>query len=69
LLVVHDRADRIIPHADGARIADAARVPLLSTEGLGHARLLADPHVADSVAAFAQQGSASLKAAHRARLN
>lgn len=69
LLVVHDRSDRIIPHADGVRIADAAGVPLLSTDGLGHARLLADPYVADSVAAFAQRGSASLRDAQQVRLN
>ncbi|MBE5316489.1 MAG: alpha/beta fold hydrolase [Xanthomonadales bacterium] len=69
LLVVHDRSDRIIPYGDGARIASTARVPLLSTDGLGHARLLTDRHVADSVAAFAQRGRASLNAAEQARLN
>lgn len=69
LLVVHDRRDRVIPHGDGARIAAAAEVPLLSTDGLGHARLLADSHVADSIAAFAERGHASLRTASEARLN
>jgi hypothetical protein len=60
LLVVHDHADRVIPHADGARIASAARAPLLTTQGLGHARLLADAGIAASIAAFAHSGSRSL---------
>lgn len=70
LLVVHDRSDRIVPHADGARIAEAARSGLLSTQGLGHARLLADASVAGTIAAFVQRGAASLAAEReRARLN
>lgn len=52
LLLVHDRGDRVVPHADGARIARSARAPLLSTSGLGHGRLLADPQVIRTVGAF-----------------
>lgn len=52
LLLVHDREDRVIPHADGARIARAANAPLLSTSGLGHGRLLADDRVVQAVGGF-----------------
>lgn len=61
LLVVHDRADRVVPHADGECIALTARAALLSTQGLGHARLLADTVLADSVAAFIGLGHAGLR--------
>lgn len=56
LLVVHDRRDRAVPYADGERIAARANAPLLSTEGLGHARLLADPGVTAAVADFIAGG-------------
>lgn len=69
LLVVHDRSDRIVPHADGARIAAAARAPMLSTQGLGHGRLLADAELAGSIAAFISQGARSLQPEQSARLN
>lgn len=46
LLVVHDRDDREVPHADG--VAAAATWPgahLVTTVGLGHRRVLDDAHV------------------------
>lgn len=52
-LVIHDRADRVNPFADGE--AFAAAIPgarLLATEGLGHARLLRQPAVIAAVADF-----------------
>lgn len=52
VLVVHDRADRVVPFADGRRIADIAGAELLATEGLGHARLLKDSAVASAVVRF-----------------
>lgn len=52
VLVVHDRGDRIVPFADGCRIADVAGARLHATEGLGHARLLRDTGVANAVAGF-----------------
>lgn len=52
-LVVHDRADTKVPFHEGQAIADAWRgAQLLATKGLGHSRLLAEPGVARSVAAF-----------------
>ncbi|HEY6561194.1 MAG TPA: alpha/beta hydrolase [Polyangiaceae bacterium] len=46
LLVVHDRDDLEVPWADGARIARAApEASLLTTQGLGHRRILRDARV------------------------
>jgi pimeloyl-ACP methyl ester carboxylesterase len=53
LLVVHDRDDREVRSTDGAAIAAAwPGARLLETEGLGHRRVLRDPAVVGSVAAF-----------------
>jgi pimeloyl-ACP methyl ester carboxylesterase len=53
LLVVHDRDDREVPWEDGARIAGAAPVAtLLTTERLGHRRILRDPEVIARAVAF-----------------
>ena len=52
-LVIHDRDDRIVPWTQGARVANlwpSAR--LLSTDGLGHGRILADENVACAAAEF-----------------
>lgn len=57
-LVVHDRADREVPHADAEAIARAWHgAELLTTSGLGHRRILRDP---DVVAAACHFVSASL---------
>jgi len=52
-LVIHDRDDRHVPWTQGARVAQlwpGAR--LMSTDGLGHGRILADEAVAHAAAAF-----------------
>ncbi len=52
-LVIHDRADKVVPTAQGERFArhwPGAR--LLLTEGLGHNRILQDNDVASAAAAF-----------------
>lgn len=51
LLVVHDVDDRDVPHAEGVALAGAAG-RLLTTEGLGHNRVLRDPGVVAEVASF-----------------
>lgn len=52
-LVVHDREDRINLHADGVAYSRAiGGAQLLSTQGLGHRRLLKDEAVLDAVAQF-----------------
>jgi pimeloyl-ACP methyl ester carboxylesterase len=56
LLVIHDRGDREVYHADGRAYADAwPGATLLTTEGLGHGRLLRDPAVVDAAVAFVTQ--------------
>lgn len=53
ILVVHDRDDPIVPHADGEAIAAAAPSGhLVSTERLGHRDILTDHGVQDAVVAF-----------------
>ena len=49
-LVVHDRGDRQTPYAVGEAIAAAwPNARLMTTEGLGHHRILADPAVVAAV--------------------
>ncbi|MFB8228663.1 alpha/beta fold hydrolase [Cellulosimicrobium sp. NPDC055967] len=49
-LVVHDRADKEVPYPVGAALAAAwPEGELLTTEGLGHHRLLRDPEVVRAV--------------------
>jgi pimeloyl-ACP methyl ester carboxylesterase len=53
LLVVHDRHDREVGHAYGQALAGAwPDARLLTTEGLGHRRILADPAVIDATVSF-----------------
>jgi pimeloyl-ACP methyl ester carboxylesterase len=53
LLVVHDRLDREVPWSDGVAIAAAwPGARLVTTDGLGHRRILRDAAVAAEVAAF-----------------
>ncbi|HEY8474268.1 MAG TPA: alpha/beta hydrolase [Natronosporangium sp.] len=53
LLVIHDRYDREVGYSDGQAYAEAwPDARLLTTEGLGHRRLLRDPGVIDAVVRF-----------------
>jgi len=53
LLVAHDRDDREVPYADGVAVAAAwPGARLVTTAGLGHRRILADPEVIELVAGF-----------------
>lgn len=53
VLVVHDRDDRLAPHgATAAHVRDWSAASLVTTEGLGHYRLLRDPVVAAAVAGY-----------------
>jgi pimeloyl-ACP methyl ester carboxylesterase len=60
-LVVHDRRDRQVAHTEGEAIATAwPNARLVSTDGLGHERILADPGVvAASVAHLTGSSSGS----------
>lgn len=63
LLVIHDRDDREVGYADGRAYAEAwPGATLLTTEGLGHRRLLADPAVVDAAVAFVTQTTEPLVA-------
>lgn len=53
LLVVHDEGDRDVPWAAGAALVDAwPGARLVTTAGLGHHRILADPSVVETVTGF-----------------
>jgi len=60
LLVIHDRQDEEIPHADGEELARRhPRGRLHSTTGLGHRRVLRDRAVIDQVTDFLVHDAAS----------
>ncbi|HKE17045.1 MAG TPA: alpha/beta fold hydrolase [Kofleriaceae bacterium] len=53
LLIVHDRGDREVPLENGEALAQAwPGAHLVTTDGLGHRRLLASPGVVELVAEF-----------------
>lgn len=53
ILVVHDRSDSETSWSEGAAIAEAwPQSTLITTEGLGHRRVLRDPAVVDTVTSF-----------------
>jgi pimeloyl-ACP methyl ester carboxylesterase len=55
-LVVHDHGDSINRYADGQAFAHAIRgAELHATQGLGHRKILKDPHVIAKVALYAQR--------------
>jgi pimeloyl-ACP methyl ester carboxylesterase len=56
-LLIHDRADPDVPHAEGAEIAEAwAGARLVSTQGLGHRALPRDAAVIQEVLGFMREG-------------
>ena len=58
-LVVHDRGDRQTPWGDAARLVDSLPdARLVSTEGLGHRRILKDPGVVREVMSFLREADA-----------
>lgn len=57
VLVVQDRDDHRTPHAESAALVGRwPAATLVSTDGLGHRRVLADPGVVDRVVAFLADG-------------
>jgi pimeloyl-ACP methyl ester carboxylesterase len=60
LLVIHDRNDREVGYADGRVYAESwPGARMLTTEGLGHRRLLTDRAVVDAAIAFVIQDRAT----------
>lgn len=56
-LVVHDRGDRQTAYADAVRLVGALPdARLLTTDGLGHRRILSDPAVVAAVVDFIRSG-------------
>lgn len=56
-LVVHDRGDRQTAYADAVRLVDTLPdARLVTTEGLGHRRILRDPAVIAGVVEFVRSG-------------
>jgi len=52
-LIVHDRADRVVPFDQGLMIHEAwPNAELAAVDGLGHYRILKDPDVIERVIAF-----------------
>lgn len=51
-LVITDRGDRQTPYSQVVDLAAALDAPLVSTEGLGHRKILRDPMVIDRVVDF-----------------
>lgn len=57
-LIVHDTGDDDVPYQDAVRLHQAwGSSSLLTTEGLGHKRILRDPAVVNSVAEFLTSAS------------
>lgn len=56
-LVVTDRGDRLARYDDVALFAEGIGAPLLSTEGLGHRKVLRDPAVVAHVVNFVSSGA------------
>lgn len=57
VLVVHDEGDQVTPWSQGAAVARAARRGrILTTAGLGHRAVLADPAVVREVGEFLRAG-------------
>ena len=64
LLIIHDRNDVEVPYAGGARLSElwpGAR--LLTTEGLGHRRVLRDENVVREAVSFVGEGTDALQLA------
>ena len=58
-LVVHDRGDRQTPWADSVRLVESLPdARLVTTDGLGHRRILRDPGVVREVTAFLREAHA-----------
>ena len=56
VLVVHDTDDREVSYADGPRLAEVFGARLLTTNGLGHRRILFAPEVVAAVVEFIEEG-------------
>jgi pimeloyl-ACP methyl ester carboxylesterase len=52
-MIIHDRRDKQVSYNEGEQIADAwPSAHLVTTDGLGHQRILRDPGVVSKVVDF-----------------
>jgi pimeloyl-ACP methyl ester carboxylesterase len=51
-LVITDRGDRQTPYAEVVDLAATINAPLITTEGLGHRKVLRDPEVVRTIVEF-----------------
>jgi pimeloyl-ACP methyl ester carboxylesterase len=56
VLIVHDTDDREVPYADGPRLSQLLGARLLTTNGLGHRRILYAPEVVSAIVEFIEEG-------------
>ncbi|UYV38166.1 alpha/beta hydrolase [Rhodobacteraceae bacterium D3-12] len=64
VLILHDRADPMVPFEEGARLAEQWRgAALVATDGLGHTRILRDAEVTQQVVGFLSAKAAKAGAA------
>jgi pimeloyl-ACP methyl ester carboxylesterase len=67
LLVIHDSDDRDVPLTDGTSIAAAwPGARLVTTNGLGHRRIVHDPAVVERAVAFLTEAAAATRLSGRA---
>lgn len=53
-LIIHDRQDKEVPYAEGASLAEAwPTAELITTDGLGHQRILREEAVIEAATRFA----------------
>lgn len=57
-LVIADRSDRQTRYADAVDFAESVNAPLVTTDGLGHRRVLGNPEVVRTVVGFVTGASA-----------
>jgi pimeloyl-ACP methyl ester carboxylesterase len=63
-LIVHDTEDREVSYSHGPRLAELLGARLLTTNGLGHRRILFAPAVVAEVVEFIEQGRRASSAVH-----
>jgi pimeloyl-ACP methyl ester carboxylesterase len=56
VLVVHDTSDAEVPYTEGTRLAELLGARLVTTNGLGHRRILFAPEAVRAVVEFIEEG-------------
>jgi pimeloyl-ACP methyl ester carboxylesterase len=56
VLVVHDTGDMEVPYSEGVRLSELLGARLLTTNGLGHRRVLFAPETVEAMVEFIEEG-------------